>query len=188
MTTLTAVQDKTHESDHDTIHNDVRDSYAAIAKERTAASSCCGPSSCCGGSPVSCCGDQSSQNGYSAAELSAIPEDADLGLGCGNPQVIASLQPGEIVLDLGSGGGIDVFLAARQVGAEGMVYGIDMTDEMLELARRNAKKRRSAMSNFAKVRSRTSPLKMKPSMLSSLTVSSTFRQTKRRFCAMHSAS
>jgi ubiquinone/menaquinone biosynthesis C-methylase UbiE len=76
--------------------------------------------------------------GYSAAELAAVPEGANLGLGCGNPQAIAAMQPGEIVVDLGSGAGFDCFLAARQVGEAGHVIGIDMTHEMLKKARDNA--------------------------------------------------
>jgi SAM-dependent methyltransferase len=76
--------------------------------------------------------------GYSNEELAAIPDGANLGLGCGNPVALASLRPGETVLDLGSGAGIDCFLAARKVGAEGKVIGVDMTPEMLEKARKNA--------------------------------------------------
>ena len=78
--------------------------------------------------------------GYSAAELQALPEGANLGLSCGNPQAVAALQPGETVLDLGSGAGFDCFLAARQVGPSGHVIGVDMTDAMLEKARANAQK------------------------------------------------
>ena len=74
------------------------------------------------------------------AELASIPEGANLGLGCGNPVALASLKAGETVLDLGSGGGIDCFLAARKVGPEGRVIGVDMTPEMIRLARENAKK------------------------------------------------
>ena len=76
--------------------------------------------------------------GYSEAELAAVPEGANLGLGCGNPQAIAAMRPGEIVVDLGSGAGFDCFLAAGQVGAEGRVIGVDMTHEMLKKARENA--------------------------------------------------
>jgi arsenite methyltransferase len=76
--------------------------------------------------------------GYTADQLTAIPAEANLGLSCGNPTAFASLQPGEVVVDLGCGGGLDVFLAARKVGLTGRAIGIDMTDEMLELARRNA--------------------------------------------------
>ncbi len=78
--------------------------------------------------------------GYSEAELASVPEGANLGLGCGNPQAIAALRPGEVVIDLGSGAGFDCFLAARQVGAAGHVIGVDMTHEMLKKARENAAK------------------------------------------------
>jgi len=76
--------------------------------------------------------------GYSAEEVGAIPQGSDLGLGCGNPQAIASLKPGETVLDLGCGGGFDCFLAARQVGETGKVIGVDMTPDMINKARANA--------------------------------------------------
>lgn len=82
--------------------------------------------------------------GYSAEELAAIPDEANMGVQCGNPTATASLKPGEVVVDLGSGGGLDVFLAARKVGPTGRVIGIDMTPEMIELARRNAAKARDA--------------------------------------------
>jgi SAM-dependent methyltransferase len=119
------------------IKNMVRARYAGIATG--AAESCCGPApaSCCGPAPVS---EKSRTMGYSDAELAAVPEGADLGLGCGNPQAIAALKPGEIVIDLGSGAGFDCFIAARQVGATGHVIGIDMTHEMLARARDNAAK------------------------------------------------
>src|SRR6476646_4959310 len=78
--------------------------------------------------------------GYSADELSAIPAGANMGLSCGNPTATANLRPGEVVVDLGSGGGLDVFLAARKVGPTGKAIGIDMTPEMIERARENAKK------------------------------------------------
>src|SRR5258705_10732217 len=78
--------------------------------------------------------------GYSAEQLAAVPAEANLGLSCGNPTAFASLRPGETVVDLGCGGGLDVFLAARKVGPSGRSIGIDMTDEMLALARRNATK------------------------------------------------
>ena len=78
--------------------------------------------------------------GYSEAELAAVPDGANLGLGCGNPQAIAAMQPGEVVVDLGSGAGFDCLLAARQVGAAGRVIGVDMTHEMLAKARANAVK------------------------------------------------
>lgn len=96
----------------------------------------------CGCTSSSCCArpDESVSIalGYSANDLSAVPEGADMGLGCGNPQAIASLKAGETVLDLGSGGGFDCFLAARSVGDRGLVIGVDMTPEMIAKARRNA--------------------------------------------------
>lgn len=105
---------------------------------------------CCGPSDSACCSDADGAL-YSADELADIPSDAaNFSMGCGNPQVIAALQPGETVLDLGSGGGIDVLLAARQVGADGFVYGVDMTDDMLALARRNADKMGATNVEFRK--------------------------------------
>lgn len=97
-----------------------------------------GAASCCGPAPASRAADKALRMGYSAAELAAIPEGANLGLGCGNPQAIAALRPGDTVIDLGSGAGFDCFLAARQVGPSGRVIGVDMTHEMLKKARDNA--------------------------------------------------
>lgn len=111
----------------------VRDRYARAATREVG---CCEPS-CCGDGMASA-GDISESIGYSADELAQLPDDANLGLGCGNPTAIASLAEGEIVLDLGSGAGIDCFLAAAAVGSTGKVIGVDMTPEMLERARRNA--------------------------------------------------
>src|SRR6266571_5516592 len=93
-----------------------------------------------------CCGadttprDASCGMGYSEAELASLPEGADLGLGCGNPQALAGMHPGEVVVDLGSGAGIDCFLAAQQVGQTGRVIGVDMTHEMLAKSRANAER------------------------------------------------
>lgn len=125
-------------SEQESLRQAVRDRYGATARAATAGegADCCAPSSadgCCG--PVSI---QSTLLGYSAAETAGVPEGADLGLGCGNPQAIAALQPGETVLDLGSGAGFDCFLASRQVGETGRVIGVDMTPEMLAKARSNA--------------------------------------------------
>lgn len=119
------------------IKKEVKKRYGGIA---TSSGSCCCSSSsgCCGTSPSA--EEMSASVGYTPAELAVLPEGANLGLGCGNPVALAALQPGEIVLDLGSGGGIDCFLAARQVGPQGHVIGVDMTDEMLVLARQNAAK------------------------------------------------
>ena len=114
---------------------------AAAAAVRTGGAAECCSSSCCGGSA-----DPVSSGLYSEAEAAAVPEGAVLAsLGCGNPTALAELQPGEVVLDLGSGGGIDVLLAARKVGPAGKAYGIDLTDEMLELAREN--QRRAGLDN-----------------------------------------
>lgn len=98
-----------------------------------------------------CCGDAETASlavGYSAQDLAAAPEGADLGLGCGNPTAFARLRPGETVLDLGSGAGLDCFLAARQVGPAGRVIGVDMTPEMLARARANAEKIHAANVEF----------------------------------------
>lgn len=112
----------------------VRDRYARAATEDA---SCCEPTS--GGSPSGSSADLISEAlGYSADQLAALPEEANLGLGCGNPTAIASLSAGDVVLDLGSGSGIDCFLASPQVGPEGKVIGVDMTPEMLARAQRNA--------------------------------------------------
>ena len=114
------------------IRDKVRERYADVA--RTA-----GATSCCG-SEQSCSTVETSQAaGYTASELESIPEAANLGAGCGNPTAVAEIREGETVVDLGSGGGIDCFLAAKATGPNGRVIGIDMTDEMLERARKNAK-------------------------------------------------
>ena len=100
-----------------------------------------GGSSCCGATAATGCADPITSNLYDAAQASEIPEEALLAsLGCGNPTALAQLKPGEIVLDLGSGGGIDVLLSARRVGSTGKAYGLDMTDEMLALANENKRK------------------------------------------------
>ncbi len=113
----------------------VRDRYAGIAKR---GSSCCGPAACCEGSAVE--SEAGKRIGYTEEEMKSAPEGANLGLGCGNPVALASLSEGETVLDLGSGAGFDCFLAARRVGPGGKVIGVDMTPEMLEKARENARK------------------------------------------------
>src|ERR1700726_1179906 len=100
-----------------------------------------GGSSCCGAASATSCCDPMTSNLYDASQARQIPEEALLGsLGCGNPTALAQLSPGEIVLDLGSGGGIDVLLSARRVGPTGKAYGLDMTDEMLALANENKRK------------------------------------------------
>src|SRR5437773_8968661 len=113
------------------VQDAVREKYGAIAKAVGKAGGCCGPTACG-------CGDPITSNLYSDAETQALPSDAlAVSLGCGNPTALLQLEPGQTVLDLGSGGGIDVLLSARRVGSTGKVYGLDMTDEMLALAREN---------------------------------------------------
>ncbi len=125
------------ESEQDKIREQVRERYSGIAK---------GGGSCCGGGS-GCCSpdtllnpDASAKVGYTPEEIAAAPEGANLGLGCGNPQAMAQLKAGEVVVDLGCGGGFDCFLAARQVGPTGRVIGIDMTPDMISKARVNAQK------------------------------------------------
>ena len=119
----------------------VRQRYAGIARETMAetaeatAASCCAPSCC--GSDVLDVTTLATSIGYTAEELSDLPAGANMGLSCGNPTAIASLQPGEVVLDLGSGGGFDLFLAGPKVGETGRAIGVDMTPDMLALARKN---------------------------------------------------
>ncbi len=113
----------------------VKEGYAKLARQQT---SCCSSGSCCSSSNTA--RDISKTIGYSDAEMNAVPDGANLGLGCGNPVAIASLKEGDVVLDLGSGAGLDAFLAAQKVGKTGRVIGVDMTEEMLEKAKTNAKK------------------------------------------------
>ena len=117
------------------IRKKVQERYGRIATES---------GSCCGSAKSSCCGSPTAEQlsagvGYTEGELGTIPVGANMGLGCGNPVALASLREGETVLDLGSGGGIDCFLAANKVGPRGRVIGVDMTPEMLHLARENAR-------------------------------------------------
>ncbi len=151
----------------DEIRKAVRERYAQKATgercpQSASTASCCGPqeatkvASCCAtpqqnASAARCCSPQqpvSKAVGYTDEQLGAIPDGADLGLGCGNPTALASLKEGEVVLDLGSGGGIDCFLAASKVGKDGGVIGVDMTPEMLEKARENARKGNYANVDF----------------------------------------
>jgi len=113
----------------------VKDRYAGIAKQ---GGSCCGPSACCGAPEAA--EEASGRIGYTEEEMKSVPRGSNLGLGCGNPTALASLRAGETVLDLGSGAGFDCFLAAEQVGNGGKVIGVDMTPEMIQKARENARK------------------------------------------------
>ena len=131
----------------------VREGYAKIAKQK---SSCCAPApSCCGGTDIR--QDIGKKIGYTEEDLKAAPEGANLGLGCGNPVALASLKEGETVLDLGSGAGFDCFLASSRVGHGGRIIGVDMTPEMVEKARDNARK-----GNYANVEFRLGEIENLP--------------------------
>ena len=126
-----------------TVETAIREKYGAIATS-VGKTSCCAPGACCGGDPIT-------SDLYSDAEVRNLPSDAvAASLGCGNPTALLQLAPGQTVLDLGSGGGIDVLLSAGRVGPAGKVYGLDMTDEMLALARENQRKARVTNVEFLK--------------------------------------
>jgi SAM-dependent methyltransferase len=150
----------------DEIRVSVRESYTDVA-EASEAGGCCGvESSCCGVSEDAQINTLiSTRLGYSADDLASVPGGADMGLGCGNPRAIANLRSGETVLDLGSGGGFDAFLAASEVGAGGRVIGIDMTPAMLSKARGNAEK-----GNYANVEFRLGEIEYLPVADSSVDV------------------
>jgi arsenite methyltransferase len=121
----------------DAVRRAVREGYSKIATSTDKGGCGCSTSkSCCGSAPADA-DTLARQIGYSADELAALPEGANMGLSCGNPAALAALKPGEVVLDLGSGGGFDVFIAGRKVGPTGRVIGVDMTPDMLSKARRN---------------------------------------------------
>ena len=129
--------------DEETKRTSVRERYGEIARS---GSSCCGgSSSCCGSSEAERIG---SRIGYSAEEMRAVPDGANLGLGCGNPTALAGISKGETVVDLGSGAGFDCFLAAERVGPAGRVIGVDMTPDMVSRARANARKNGHANVEF----------------------------------------
>ncbi len=124
---------------YEVIKSEVRSAYGQVAESNNQ-NKCCGNARSCCGVSAKPDHDYSQELGYTKEELESVPEGCNMGLGCGNPQAIASLKPGETVLDLGAGGGFDVFLAAKKVGPSGRVYGVDMTPEMLSKARNNAAK------------------------------------------------
>jgi len=131
----------TRHHEYDDHRQQVRDAYSEVANSSNNGDACGIESSCCGVSDDTAINTLiSTRLGYSEADLEKVPDGADMGLGCGNPRAIASLQPGEVVVDLGSGGGFDCFLAADEVGESGHVIGIDMTPDMLSKARNNAAK------------------------------------------------
>jgi SAM-dependent methyltransferase len=134
-------------NDSTTIHDEVRNHYGEVARK---GSSCCGPACCtpqATGSMTSA-SETALRLGYTPQELGSVPEGANLGLGCGNPQAIAALRRGETVVDLGSGAGFDCLLAARQVGPDGKVIGVDMTPDMISRARQNAARTGAANVEF----------------------------------------
>ena len=137
------------------LRNTVREKYGAAARrvlEVAEPASCCGPtSSCCGASAFDGTVDPITSNLYLTGQTDVLPDAAVLAsLGCGNPTALAELHPGETVLDLGSGGGLDVLLSARRVGPTGKAYGLDMTDDMLALARKNAAEANATNVEFLK--------------------------------------
>lgn len=123
------------EKTNNEIRDSVRESYSKVVESTSSDSGCC-----CSSDTATSFYEESVRVGYSDKEIKSVPEGANLGLGCGNPQAIAGLKPGETVLDLGSGAGFDVFLAAQKVGKTGKVIGVDMTPEMISKARENAMK------------------------------------------------
>lgn len=142
----------------DDIRNEVRKSYAKVAAASNNNESCGIESSCCGVSDdIDINTLNSLRLGYSNDDLKNVPDGADMGLGCGNPRAIAGLSAGEIVVDLGSGGGFDAFLAAREIGESGKVIGIDMTPTMISKARNNAEK-----ANFENVEFRLGEIEYLP--------------------------
>jgi SAM-dependent methyltransferase len=125
-----------------TLRDAIQDKYGKAAVAARSGAACCG---------TECCGDPISSNLYGDTEVDGLPETAvNASLGCGNPTALIELRPGETVLDLGSGGGIDVLLSAKRVGPSGKVYGLDMTDEMLALARENQRKAGATNVEFLK--------------------------------------
>lgn len=142
-------------NEQESVHSKVREGYSQIAKSgqwssvsAEGSSSCCGGGGCCG--PTTLTADQvAAAVGYDQTELDSLPQGSNMGLSCGNPTAIASLKAGEIVLDLGSGGGFDCFIAGPKVGASGRVIGVDMTPDMLSKARSNLSiyKQRSGLDN-----------------------------------------
>jgi SAM-dependent methyltransferase len=136
----------------DQLREEVRRRYAEAARAADEGTGCgCGSGSCCAGSAESTSPAAFGEALYEAAQLDGLPDAAVLAsLGCGNPTAVAELRDGEVVLDLGSGGGIDVILAAKRVGPTGVAYGLDMTDEMLALAQRNARAAQVSNVHFLK--------------------------------------
>lgn len=133
------------QKEQDDIRNQVRDRYGKVATAETEDCGCAPKSSCCGTSDAE---QTSLVIGYSQEDVAGVPEGANLGLGCGNPQALAELKAGEVVLDLGSGAGFDCFLASKRVGSTGRVIGVDMTPAMVSKARAHAEKAESRNVEF----------------------------------------
>ena len=137
----TVTTDQGQAAGHDAHRQSVREAYAQVAKANADGQGCGVGASCCGTTDDSAINTLiSTRLGYSQADLDLVPSGADMGLGCGNPKAIAALKSGETVVDLGSGGGFDCFLAVREVGSSGCVIGVDMTPDMVSKARANALK------------------------------------------------
>jgi SAM-dependent methyltransferase len=133
--------DKPDHAQHDNHRQEVRSAYAKVANASNSGQGCGIESSCCGVSDDGAINTLiSTRLGYSKEDLTKVPSGADMGLGCGNPRAIASLRPGEVVIDLGAGGGFDCFLASHEVGENGHIIGVDMTPDMVSKARNNAVK------------------------------------------------
>lgn len=140
-TTTFYIKKTKNQPNHDALRQNVRAVYAEVAKANNNGADCGIGASCCGTSSDGAINTLiSTRLGYSQAELDLVPSGADMGLGCGNPKAIAALKAGEIVVDLGAGGGFDCFLAAHEVGHSGYVIGVDMTPDMISKARANAEK------------------------------------------------
>ena len=143
------MNEHTNHQQADEIRQKIREAYAEVAEADSSASCCGEATSCCGVSDDEQINSIiSSRLGYSQDDRDLVPEGADMGLGCGNPRAIASLKQGETVLDLGSGGGFDAFLAAQEVGVDGHVIGVDMTPTMISKARANAEKGKFSQVEF----------------------------------------
>ena len=183
-------------TDETELRETVREKYAASARRVASASvPCCGDqpaTSCCGATAQAPCCDSKADpitgNLYSELDMAELPSTALLAsLGCGNPTALAELKAGERVLDLGSGGGIDVLLSARRVGPTGFAYGLDMTDEMLALANQNKAEAGAANVDVPQGAHRSHSPARAESMSSSPIASSISRPTRGRCCARPSA-
>ncbi|MCP4287333.1 MAG: arsenite methyltransferase [Gammaproteobacteria bacterium] len=149
MSRETVEPSRNEQATQDEHRRNISDAYAKVARADDSGQGCSVESSCCGVSDDAAINVVISKRlGYSESDISKVPKGADMGLGCGNPKAIAALRTGEIVVDLGSGGGFDCFLSSQEVGETGCVIGVDMTPDMLSKARNNAKKGKYANVEF----------------------------------------